>query len=64
VVDARLPDDGALEEVASHVPLDRRAFVKRLVVTSAFAVPVVTSVSMTGVNSAYAVSIIQSGNQG
>ena len=33
---------------------DRRTFVKRVAVTSAFAVPVVSSFSMSGVNTAFA----------
>jgi hypothetical protein len=33
---------------------DRRTFVKRVAVGTAFAVPVVTSFSMSGVNSAFA----------
>jgi hypothetical protein len=39
---------------------DRRTFVKRVAVGTAFAVPVVTSFSMSGVNSAFAADAIAS----
>jgi hypothetical protein len=39
---------------------DRRTFVKRVAVGTAFAVPVVTSFSMTGVNSAFAATPLSS----
>ncbi|HUC38153.1 MAG TPA: twin-arginine translocation signal domain-containing protein [Acidimicrobiales bacterium] len=42
------------DEVAEHVGFDRRSFVKRVALGAAFAVPAVTSFSMSGVNSAYA----------
>ena len=44
-----------IDGVIDHVAFDRRSFFKRVAVTSAFAVPVVTSFSMSGVNSAFAV---------
>jgi hypothetical protein len=39
------------DQVLEHVGLDRRRFVKRVVIGTAFAVPVVSSFSMTGVQS-------------
>ncbi|MGK2950564.1 MAG: hypothetical protein ACSLFP_18470 [Acidimicrobiales bacterium] len=42
------------DEVLAHVGTDRRQFVKRLIVGSAFATPVVSSFSMSGVNSVFA----------
>jgi hypothetical protein len=39
---------------------DRRTFVKRVAIGTAFAVPVVTSFSMTGVNSAFAAELVSS----
>jgi len=39
---------------------DRRSFVKRVAVGTAFAVPVITSFSMTGVNSAFAAELVSS----
>ena len=47
-----MPEDleGALESVGN----DRRAFLKKMVVGTAFAVPVVSSFSMAGVQAAFA----------
>jgi hypothetical protein len=49
--------DGGFDE-AHGTPaksgFDRRAFVKRVAVTTAFVAPAVTSLSMSGVNSAFA----------
>lgn len=42
------------DDVLAHVGTDRRQFVKRLLVGSAFATPVVSSFSMSGVNSVFA----------
>ncbi len=39
---------------------DRRSFVKRVAVGTAFAVPVITSFSMTGVNSAFVAELVTS----
>ena len=39
------------DEVLEHVGTDRRRFLKRVVIGSVFAVPVVSSFSMTGVQS-------------
>jgi hypothetical protein len=39
------------DQVLEHVGFDRRRFVKRVVIGTAFAVPVVSSFSMTGVQS-------------
>jgi hypothetical protein len=52
--------DDRLEQVARHVGFDRRAFVKRVAASSPFAAPVVTSSSMTGVNSVFAAAPMQS----
>ncbi|MGH9028900.1 MAG: hypothetical protein ACRDV4_04720 [Acidimicrobiales bacterium] len=54
----------AADEVAEHVGFDRRAFVKRVVIGSAFAVPVITSFSMSGVNSAFAGPLVHSNKTG
>ncbi len=42
------------DELLDHVGPSRRQFVKRLVVGSAFATPVVSSFSMSGVNAVFA----------
>ena len=47
-------DHDAPDELLDHVGTDRRQFVKRLVIGSAFATPVVSSFSMSGVNSVFA----------
>lgn len=47
-------DPAAQDELLEHVGIDRRRFVKRLVVGSAFAAPVVSSFSMSGVNAVFA----------
>jgi hypothetical protein len=44
----------------SRPGFDRRTFVKRVAIGTAFAVPVVTSFSMTGVNSAFAGELVAS----
>jgi len=44
----------------SRPGFDRRTFVKRVAIGTAFAVPVVTSFSMTGVNSAFAAAPLAS----
>jgi hypothetical protein len=45
------------DEVLEHVSLDRRAFVKRVAIKGAWAVPVVTAFSMSRIDSAFATSI-------
>jgi hypothetical protein len=45
---------GAAEDGGKRSGFDRRTFVKRVAVTTAFAVPVVSSFSMSGVNTAFA----------
>ena len=49
------------DDVFDHVGHDRRRFLKRLVVGSAFAVPAVSSFSMSGVNTVFAQSVEVSG---
>ncbi len=57
-----MPDEDFEREVLSGVPVDRRAFVRRMVVGTAFAVPAVASFSMVGLTPASADAI--SPNQG
>jgi hypothetical protein len=45
---------GAPDDKARRPSFDRRSFVKRVAVGTAFAVPVVSSFSMSGVNTAFA----------
>ena len=49
------------DDVFEQVGHDRRQFIKRLAVGSAFAVPVVSSFSMSGVNTVFAQSAEVSG---
>jgi hypothetical protein len=52
------------DDTAGNRPgFDRRTFVKRVVIGTAFAVPVVTSFSMSGVNSAFAAAPSSSNTQ-
>jgi len=52
------------DDMADSRPgFDRRTFVKRVAIGTAFAVPVVTSFSMSGVNSAFAVAPSSSNTQ-
>ena len=53
---------GDHSELADHVGPSRRTFIKRVAVGAAFAAPVVSSFSMSGVNAAFAQSN-GSGNQ-
>jgi hypothetical protein len=46
------------DTAGSRPGFDRRTFVKRVAIGTAFAVPVVTSFSMTGVNSAFAAPVL------
>ena len=50
------------DEALDDVGADRRSFLKRVVVGSAFAVPVVASFSMSGVQAVYAQSSTASGS--
>ena len=50
------------DEVLEHVGHDRRKFIKRVVIGAAFAVPVVSSFSMSGANTAAGVPITGGGN--
>lgn len=50
-----------LESALGDVGPDRRAFLKRVAIGSAFAVPVVASFSMSGVQAVYAQSTTSSG---
>jgi hypothetical protein len=43
-----------LDQALSHLDGDRRAFLKKLAVGTAFAVPVVSSFTMSGIGAAYA----------
>lgn len=52
------------DDVFEQVGHDRRQFIKRLAVGSAFAVPVVSSFSMSGVNTVFAQSAEVSGGSG
>jgi hypothetical protein len=55
--------DGGFDEAQGRPAksgFDRRAFVKRVAVTTAFVAPVVTSLSMSGVNSAFATQALGS----
>ncbi len=45
-----MADEGELEAREGWDASDRRQFIKRVAITSAFAVPVVTSFSMTGLS--------------
>jgi hypothetical protein len=47
------PNDPA-DELLEHLPPSRRTFVKRVAIGAAFATPVVSSFSMSGVNSVFA----------
>ena len=58
MADVETPDDDETSE--ARPAFDRRSFVKRIAIGTAFAVPVVTSFSMTGVNSAYAAQAVTS----
>lgn len=49
-----MASDPQHDEVLEHVDVNRRRFVGRLIVGSAFAAPVVSSFSMSGVNSVFA----------
>lgn len=50
-----MPHDPAEhDELLDHVNIDRRRFVGRVLLGSAFAAPVVSSFSMTGVNAVFA----------
>jgi hypothetical protein len=57
-------DPADSDDTAGRRPgFDRRTFVKRVAIGTAFAVPVVTSFSMSGVNSAFAVGPTSSNTQ-
>jgi hypothetical protein len=58
-----MDETGGFDEAGStsaRSGFDRRAFVKRVAVTTAFVAPAVTSLSMSGVNSVFAQSAAQS----
>jgi hypothetical protein len=45
-------DDGQLDDILGSVPDSRRSFLKKLAVTTAFATPVVSSFTMSGLSMA------------
>jgi hypothetical protein len=52
--------DGTLDEALEGLSDDRRAFIKKLAIGTAFAVPVVSSFTMSNVTAAYAQSAASS----
>jgi hypothetical protein len=55
-----MEETGSFDEASAGSGFDRRAFVKRVAVTTAFVAPAVTTLSMTGVNSVFAQAAAQS----
>lgn len=54
MAEAPVPSDGSDAELFDDLPPSRRTFVKRVAIGAAFATPVVSSFSMSGVNSVFA----------